>query len=368
MDAKPSGFKMAVVHDYLIQMGGAEQVVASLHRLYPSAIIYTSLVDRTHLMSDLQKADIIETRMRLLPGAYKNFKKYFPLYPAAFKSLGRIDADIAFVSSSGFSKWAKFRKSCTTICYCYTPPRFFWEPDGYLPGEIRNPLLRAAAKIFLPPMRRADYRAAQKMQHIVAISQCVKDRIKKYYNREATIIYPPVNISSFTLTLENNGYYLVASRLLGYKRIDIVVQAFAKNGKRLVVVGDGPDRKRLEAMSAPNVHFAGWVDRKQFINYMQNAYALVFPGLEDFGITPVEANACGKPVLAYGGGGALETVIQGKTGSFFLDQTPESINAALHDFESTTWDAIQIRRHAEQFDEARFHQEIRNFIKKVTPQ
>lgn len=244
-------------------------------------------------------------------------------------------------------------------------PAFFWEPDVYLQGEVHNPMLRAMARILLAPLRRADYAAAQKVQHIVAISKCVQDRIKKYYKRDSTIIFPPVNIDSFALTPENDGYYLVASRLLGYKRIDIVIQAFARNGKRLVVVGDGPDRKRLESMAAPNIQFIGWVSRSDFVTYMQRAYALIFPGLEDFGITPVEANACGKPVLAYAGGGALETIIRQETGLFFAEQTPFAINDTLEEFESTRWNSSRIRSHAERFSERRFHNEFNAFVEKV---
>lgn len=364
-DIPSKKFKIAIIHDYLIQMGGAEQVIASLHRIYPKATIYTSLVDRKHLMADLQCANIKDTWMRLIPGVHSRFKRYFLLYPFAFKYFGRIDADVAIISSSGFAKWVSAKKGCATICYCYTPPRFFWEPDVYLQGEVHNPMLRAMARILLAPLRRADYAAAQKVQHIVAISKCVQDRIKKYYKRDSTIIFPPVNIDSFALTPENDGYYLVASRLLGYKRIDIVIQAFARNGKRLVVVGDGPDRKRLESMAAPNIQFIGWVSRSDFVTYMQRAYALIFPGLEDFGITPVEANACGKPVLAYAGGGALETIIRQETGLFFAEQTPFAINDTLEEFESTRWNSSRIRSHAERFSERRFHNEFNAFVEKV---
>lgn len=353
---------IVLVHDYLIQMGGAEQLVASLHRLFPQAPIYTSVVDRSRLMRDFTNAKIIDSAMRFLPGVARHFKKYFLLYPIAFKSLGRIPGDLAIISSSGFSKWSGFTNDCIRICYCHTPPRFFWSPDDYLENETSRTLLRRIAKPILSLLRRSDYRAAQRIDYFIANSQLIRQRILDCYDRDATVIYPPVDIDRFTPQASHDGYYLVASRLVGYKRLDIVVRAFSENGRKLVVIGEGPDRARLQNLAAPNIEFRGWVAREEVVLAMQNAYAIVFPGLEDFGITPVEANACGKPVLAFGAGGALETIVSGQSGLFFEQQAPEAINSVLPQFEAIEWNSVEIRRLAERFGEHRFREEILRFI------
>ncbi|CAN0627977.1 Glycosyl transferase group 1 [Burkholderia multivorans] len=355
--------KKAIVHDYLVQMGGAEQVVATLHRMYPDACVYTSVVNHRVLMDDLRGARLVDTWLRFLPTINRNFKKYFPLFPLAFRSLGKINADVAIVSSSGFSKWARFTQSTTSICYCHTPPRFFWIQDSYLDQEIKSRTVRAIVKPILAVLRKMDYRAAQRISFFVANSQCVKDRIRDFYNRKAVVIYPPVRVSDFEPSQEHKGYYLIVSRLVGYKRIDIAVRAFSKNGRRLVVVGDGPDRVNLEKMAAGNVEFTGRVSRDEVKRYMSDAYAFVFPGLEDFGIAPIEANACGKPVLAYGGGGALETIIPGKTGMFFHSQVPDAINETLDAFEAVKWSAEDCAAQARKFSEERFMDEMENFVR-----
>jgi glycosyltransferase involved in cell wall biosynthesis len=363
--SKKRRLDIVIVHDYLIQMGGAEQLVASLHRLFPLAPIYTSVVDRSRLMPDFIDARIIDSAMRLLPGIARHFKKYFLLYPIAFQSLGKIPADLAIISSSGFSKWAQFADGCIRICYCHTPPRFFWSPDDYLENETSRSWLRSIVRRILLLLRQSDYRAAQSIDHFIANSQLVRERIQNCYGRDATVIYPPVDIDRFTPQASHDGYYLIVSRLVGYKRLDIVIRAFRENGRKLVVIGEGPDRERLQNLAAPNIEFRGWVARDEVVRAMQNAYALVFPGLEDFGITPIEANACGKPVLAFGAGGALETIVARQSGLFFEQQAPEAINGALPQFEAIAWDAVAIRRLAERFSEKRFQEEILRFVDDV---
>lgn len=364
----PATGKLAIVHDYLIQMGGAEQVVASLHKALPQAPIFTSVVDRQQLLPDLRAASIQDSWMRALPGISRHFKRYFPLYPSAFRSLGRIDCDVALISSSGFAKWARFAPRATTISYCHTPARFIWMPDEYLEHEPIHPMLKAAAKLMLKPLRQRDYAIAQKIDHFIANSAYIQARIKRFYGRESTVIHPPVNLDEFSPTQDHGGYYLIASRLVGYKRIDIAVKAFSQNGRRLIIVGDGPDRARLQAMAGPSVEFKGWLPRAEMLAYLQNCYAFVFPGLEDFGITPVEAQACGKPVLAFGQGGVLETVVPGLSGMFFEAQSAGSLNGRLQDFEAQQWSADAIAGHAAQFGEARFIEQITQYVNEVLVQ
>jgi glycosyltransferase involved in cell wall biosynthesis len=354
--------RMVLGHDYLIQMGGAERVVAALHRIFPHAPIYTSAVAPGRLLPDFRDAKIHRTWMQHLPGIDTHFKKYFPLYPLAFRSFGRLDAEVAVVSSSGFAKWLRFTPRTKVFCYCHTPPRFFWQTDDYLAGEVRNAALRLAARAFIPALRRSDFRAAQRVDHFIANSQCVRTRIRECYGREAEVIFPPVEVGRFNVTSRDEGYWLVLARLVAYKGIDRAVRAFSESGRRLRVVGDGPDRARLEAMAGPAVEFTGQLPDAEVKHQIEGCRALIFPGLEDFGIAPVEAQAAGKPVLAFGAGGALETVIDGVTGMFFTDPTSAGINAAIERFERMSWDPARIRAHAGQFAEARFAAALREFI------
>ena len=343
-------------HDYLIQMGGAEKVVASMHRAWPEAPIYVSATDYGKLLPDFRDADIRNTWMQKLPGINTHFKKLFPVYPFAFKSLGVLDADAAVVSSSGFAKWLRFTPRTQTFCYCHTPPRFFWQTEHYLKNEVSSGLVKAMAKVFIPPLRRSDYRAAQKVTHFIANSECVQARIKEFYGRESVVIYPAVEVHRFDVQEKHDGFYLILSRLVSYKGIDRAVAAFAKSGKRLVIAGSGPDRARLEKLAggAGNIEFRGRVEDAEVKRLIETCYAFVFPGLEDFGITPVEAQAAGKPVLAYGDGGALETVIPGETGIFFKDPEPEALNAIVAEFERIKWNPARIRANAERFAEEKF--------------
>ena len=342
--------KIILGHDYLIQMGGAEKVVASLHRAWPKAPDYEKL------LPDFRDAEIHNTWMQHIPRINSQFKKLFPVYPFAFKSLGTLDADAAVVSSSGFAKWMRFTPRTQLFCYCHTPPRFFWQTEHYLKDEISSGLVKAMAKVFIPPLRRSDYRAAQKVTHFIANSECVQARIKQFYGRESVVIYPAVEVHRFDVQTSDDGFYLILSRLVSYKGIDRAVAAFAKSGKRLVIAGSGPDRARLEklAAGAGNIEFKGRVSDAELKHLIERCYAFVFPGLEDFGITPVEAQAAGKPVLAYGDGGALETVVPGETGLFFKDPAPDAINAVVEQFERIQWNPARIRANAERFSEDKF--------------
>jgi glycosyltransferase involved in cell wall biosynthesis len=356
--------KIILGHDYLIQMGGAEKVVASMHRAWPEAPIYVSATDYAKLLPDFRTATIHNTWMQKIPGINSQFKKLFPVYPFAFKSLGALDADAAVVSSSGFAKWLKFTPRTQTFCYCHTPPRFFWQTDHYLKNEVSSGLVKAMAKVFIPPLRRSDYKAAQQVTHFIANSECVQARIKEFYGRDSVVIYPAVEVHKFDMQTENDGFYLILSRLVSYKGIDRAVAAFAKSGKRLVIAGSGPDRDRLEklAAGARNIEFKGRVEDAEVKRLIERCYAFVFPGLEDFGITPVEAQAAGKPVLAYGDGGALETVIPGETGLFFKDPEPDAINAVVSEFEKIAWNPARIRANAERFAEEKFISAMKSLV------
>jgi glycosyltransferase involved in cell wall biosynthesis len=356
--------RLAIVHDYLIQMGGAERLIAALVSAFPDAPIYTSATDYERLKAFPQLLDreIRNTWMQNLPGIRRHFKAFFPVYPFAFRSFPALDADVVLVSSSGFSKWIRVATAAKTVCYCYTPPRFFWYPDDYLEREIKNPALRKAAAAVLRLLRDWDYRCAQKMDRFVAVSRYIQQRISDCYGRESTVIYPPVNVDRFSADAKFGDYYLVLARLVGYRRIDVAVRAFNQLGEKLVIVGDGPDRAHLEALAGPSISFLGRVSDQEAKHYLENCRALIFPGLEDFGTVSLEAVAAGRPVIAYGAGIALETLESGVTAVLFDEQTPESLAEAVLRSQKISWDSQTIREKVLSFSRERFLQEMKEYI------
>ena len=355
--------ELTIVHDYLVQMGGAERVVATMSKAFPHAPIYTSATDYEHLWSDFRDKDIRNTWMQHLPKSKVATKALFPLYPIAFQSV-RLPQDrrAVWISASTFAKMVPVPKGCVSFLYCHAPTRFLWDTDRYVGSEVGNPLLRSAVGMFLPALRRADLAAAQRMDHVVANSENVRQRIRSVYGRDAAVIHPPVDVKRFKVARDNSGHYLLLSRLIGYKGIDRAVQAFRGLERELHVVGEGTDRERLEKMATPNVKFLGRVSEAEIERKLAGCRAFIFPGEEDFGITPVEAQACGKPVIAFAAGGALETVIDGVTGVFFKEGNAESLRAALFESETIAWDPHAIRRNAERFSEEEFLKNMVGFM------
>jgi glycosyltransferase involved in cell wall biosynthesis len=357
--------RLAIVHDYLIQMGGAERVVAAMAEAFPQAPIYTSITDYSGLLPEFLGKDIRNSFVNLLPGVQQHFKKLFPLYPFAFRSLSRVDGDVVWISSSGFAKWVRVAESAKTVCYCYTPPRFFWSGDLYLDRELKGVALKKVASAFLRVLREWDYYCAQRIDQFVAISRCVQQRISDCYGRGSIVIYPPVNVDRFSTRGQPGNYYLVLSRLVGYKRIDLAVQAFNQLQEKLVIIGDGPDRARLQALAGPTISFLGHQTDEETKNYLEGCRALIFPGLEDFGIAPVEAQACGRPVIAFAGGGALETVLPGETGLLFEAQTVDSLVKAVQESKAVSWSIERIRANALQFSRDTFLEKMRATLRVV---
>jgi glycosyltransferase involved in cell wall biosynthesis len=359
-----SKMRLAIVHDYLIQMGGAERLIAALVNAFPDAPIYTSATDYEGLKAfpSLIDRDIRNSWMQHLPGIRRRFKALFPLYPFAFRSFPPVDADVVLVSSSGFSKWIRVTDSSKTVCYCYTPPRFFWYPDDYLERELKSPALRKTAAALLRALRDWDYQCAQKMDRFIAVSRYIQRRIADCYGRESTLIYPPVNVDRFSADAKFGDYYLVLARLVGYRRIDVAVRAFNQLGEKLVIVGDGPDRAQLQAMAGPSISFLGRVSDQEAKHYLENCRALIFPGLEDFGTVSLEALAAGRPVIAYGAGIALETLEPGVTAVLFDEQIPESLAEAVLRSQKASWDSQTIRGKVLSFSRERFLQEMKDYI------
>jgi glycosyltransferase involved in cell wall biosynthesis len=353
---------MVIAHDYLIQMGGAERVVAWMARAWPGCPIYTSVVQRDTLLPEFREADIRVSWMQRFPGIERHFKKFFAFYPFAFRSFAPIDAPVAWVSSSTFAKCLRFSPRTATILYCHSPTRFLWQADHYVDGEVRNALLGAAVRLLSVCLRKIDRDAARRFDVIVANSENVRERIGRCYGRDAVVVHPPVEIDRFRPGVRDDGFYLVVSRLVAYKGIHRAVQACTELGRRLVVVGAGPDRARLERMAGPTVEFLGHIPDAQVKDLMESCKALIFSGVEDFGIVPIEAQACGKPVLAFKGGGALETVIEGETGLFF-DENERPLTAAIQALERAgKWSVDRIRANAERFSEAAFREQMDKVI------
>src|SRR5258708_1679524 len=338
--------RLAIVHDYLIQMGGAERVVAAMANAFPEAPIYTSVTDYDHLLPEFIGKDIRNNWVNRRAGSRRHFKKLFPLYPFAFRYMPWVDADIVWISSSGFAKWIRVADSAKTVCYCYTPPRFFWSPDTYMNREFKGAVLKTAATVLLTALRTWDFQCAQRIGQFVAISRCVQQRILDCYGRSSVVIYPPVNVDRLSVSSRRGDHYLVLSRLVGYKRIDLAVQAFNQLGEKLVIIGDGPDRARLQALAGPTISFLGHVTDSKAKRYLEGCRGLIFPGVEDFGIAPVEAQACGRPVIAFAGGGALETVVDCEEGVLFNELSPGALAGAAQPCGKIRWGRGAIQTNA----------------------
>lgn len=364
---KEKGPKVAIVHDYLNQRGGAERVVAVLHEMFPRAPIFTSIVDRGSLLPELKEADIRASWMQRLPGVLKYFKHYVLFYPSAIESFDLSGYDIIISSSSAFAKGAVKGKGALHVCYCYTPMRFAWNFEGYMGKESVSPVAKAALPFFMRRLKKWDIDTSSRPDFYIAISSIVKERIKKCWGRESTVIFPPVETAKFSsapLPAGPGKYYLAVSRLNAYKRLDLAIDAFNSMKLPLIIAGEGPAKQALKAMSGPTIEFAGRVDDKDLPKLYAGCKALIFPGEEDFGLTPLEANAAGRPVIAYRAGGALDTVADGVSGVFFNEQTLASLVKAVTQFERTSkrFDPARIREHALKFDKAVFMEKIREFI------
>jgi len=349
--------KVALVYDWVVKWGGAERMLLVLHELWPDAPLYTSVYwpqkavwakDFKVIPSFLNKLPLVKTRHEWLAG----------LMPLAFESWDFADFDLVISVTSAFAKGVITGPKTKHLCFCLTPTRFLW--SGYKPyfGNFKPPLGR---------LRAWDKIAAQRPDKMIAISQTVQKRIKKYYNRDSEIIYPPVETNKFNLQLDNSkigNYFLVVSRLVKYKKVDLVVRAFNQLGWPLKIIGVGREKKRLQKMADKNVEFLGQLTDKQLLSYYQKCRALIFAQEEDFGLTAVEAQACGRPVIAYQAGGARETVIPGKTGLFFEKQTVADLTAALKKFAGLKFKPTVCRQNALRFDQKKFKKEVTDLIKK----
>lgn len=356
--------RVAIVHDWLNQYGGAERVLESLHALYPEAPVYVSMYDPEIMPPAYRSWDIRTSFMQRLPLVTRRHQVYLLLYPRAVESHDLSACDLILSTSSAFAHGAIAGPRALHVCYCHTPMRFGWGYDEYVRHERIPAVLRWLLPPFIQRIRRWDQRAAARVDHFIANSRNVADRIARFYGRQSTVISPPVDVSRFRLAdpSQVGDYYLVLSRLIPYKRIDVAVRAFAQLDRPLWVVGDGRARPDLERLATDNVRFLGRVSDEEVPGIYARCRAFIFPGEEDFGITPLEAMASGRPVIAYAAGGALETVIEGQTGVFFREQAPEALAEAVHACETLHIDPGVLRQRAERFGEQTFQRRVRQFV------
>jgi glycosyltransferase involved in cell wall biosynthesis len=357
--------KLAILHDFLNQYGGAERVVGYLLNIFPGVSVYTSIYFPDDTFDLFKHENIKTTFMQKIPGINKHYKKLFFLYPFAFKTFKLGDYEIILGSSSSFSHFVNKCEGSVYVNYCYTPPRFLWETKKYLEGERISGLVSKIAMPGIYFLREMDLKQSKKIDYYIAISEHVKNKIKKVYDRDSVIIYPPIDLKKYRFNTIKEDFYLIVSRLKGYKRIDIAIKAFNMLGKKLLIVGTGEDEINLRKISGENIKFLGRVSDNELLDLYSRAKSLVFTGKEDFGLTPIEAQASGTPVVAYKEGGASETIISGRTGFFFEKQEPEILAEVIREFEKNQFNPDDCRENAERFDFENFKKDITGFIKKI---
>lgn len=356
--------RVALVHYWLVGMRGGERVLETFCDIFPNADIFTLVADRTKLSEKLLRHDIKTSFLQKI-GGRKHYQKMLPLMPFALESLDLTGYDLVISSEAGPAKGVITRPDAVHICYCHSPMRYIWDLYPQYMSEA-GLLARTMLALTAPGLRQWDVTTSHRVDHFITNSDYVSKRVKKFYRRDSTVIHPPVNISRFQITTGPKDYYLCAGQITPYKRIELAVEACTKLDLPLVVIGDGAS-DRLKRMAGPNVRFLGSVSDTEMENYFAGCRALLYPGVEDFGIVPLEVMASGRPVIAFARGGALETVVDKVTGTFFHKQTVEALMVALKDFEKdcTQFRPFEIRAHAMKFDSSRFEGELRQYLEHI---
>ena len=350
--------RTALVHDSLTQYGGAEKVLEELHAVFPEAPVFVPNIRREVLPAAYDDWDIRTTWLDRVPGSRTHHRSMAPLYPFAMHGIDLSGYDLVISSSFNFAHNVSTGPQTRHVCYCHSPSRFLWDYNGYAEREKFGRVKRACVEASLPLLRSLDMAAAQGVDGFIATSGLVRDRIRKIYRRRARVLPPPIDLSAFHIARQPERYFLLIMRLVGWKRADIAVEACNALNLPLVVAGDGRELGRLQALAGPSVRFAGRVDGAEKARLLSECAALILPAMEDFGITPLEAMASGRPVIAYGAGGVLDTVQPGRTGVLFPEQTTESLIAALRRFDPDEYDPNAIRAHAARFDRRHFRAAI----------
>ncbi len=357
--------KVALIHDHLAQDGGAEKVFKVLADMFPEAPIYTLLYEKKNTDKYFKGRRIEASIIQKLPGGIKHYQWYMPFMPMAIEFFDLSGYDIVISSTSSFAKGVITKPETLHICYCHTPTRYIWSDTHQYINELKyNKYFKKIISLVLNYIRMWDRLAADRVDKYITNSKTSLRRIKKYYKRDAKIIYPSVKIDDFSISEKQGDYFLAGCRLVPYKRVDIVIKAFKKLGLKLKIFGDGIDLPRLKKIAgdAGNIEFLGRVSDEEKAKLYGECRAFINPQLEDFGITPVESMASGRPVIALRSGGSLESIIEGKTGLLFNNETPEDIIKVIEKFNTMNWNSLDIREHAKKFSEERFKKEIEEFI------
>ncbi len=365
--------KIAFVCDWLTGMRGGEKCLQAMCGVYPDADIFTLVHYPENFSGQFDKHTVHTSFIQKMPGNGRTFRRWLPLFPKAIESFDLTGYDLVLSFSHCVAKGAIVPEHIPHICYCHTPMRYAWDMRlSYL--AKMNPLKKRAVSLLLDRLQKWDRSTADRVSHFIANSQHVRQRIDHCYGRDAKVIYPPVDIERFNMSSQNDGYYLAFSAMVRYKRIDLAIEVFNQNRKRLIVAGSGPDYHRLKEMAKPNIEFILNPDDQTVEQLYAECKALIFPGEEDFGIVPLEAQACGKPVIAYGKGGALETVVGmdelNPTGVFFKNQTVAGLQSAVDFFEGseTLFIPQNCRQNAERFGRTRYKSEMTEFVQSIMVQ
>lgn len=362
--------RVALVHDWLTGMRGGEKVLEVFCQLFPHSPIYTLLHNEGSVTSSIESHPIINSFINRLPMKKNKYRHYLPLFPLAIEQFNLKDFQLILSSSHCAAKGIITPPDALHISYIHTPMRYVWDMyQDYFGSNKTGWLSKKIIPLFAHYLRTWDAASTPRVDWFIANSKHVARRIRKYYGREATVIYPPVDTAKFSPNPKAGDYFLIVSALVPYKRTDLAISAFNRLGEKLVIVGEGPELKKLKKMAQHNIEFVDWQSPQNLVQYYSNCKALIFPGEEDFGMVPVEAMACGKPVIAFARGGSLETVIEqneknGKysTGLFFFQQSEDEIIAAVKKFQQLEWDPEFIAQHARKFDRTIFQEKIINFI------
>ncbi len=357
--------RVALVHDYLNQYGGAERVLEAFCEIWPDAPIFTLIYDEKRTGGAFANRKIRTSFLQKMPLVTAHHRPFLMLMPLAVEQFDLSKYDLVISDSASFAKGVITRPQTLHLCYCHTPTRYVWDDSQRYIEEFNYPKL---IKKFIPPflnyLRLWDEAASFRPDKYLTNSYFVAQRIKKYYRQEAQVIYPPVKTKQFYLAAKPDNYFLIVSRFLPYKKIDLAVEVFNELGWPLKIVGDGPERKKLKKLACSNIEFVGLADEKKLANLYAHCRALIFPQEEDFGISAVEAMSAGRPVIAYKGGGALEIIKENETGIFFEEQTRDSLIEALKRFRPEKFDGRKIQAYARQFDKEIFKNKIREFIQR----
>ncbi len=359
--------KVALVHDYFTQLGGAERVVDALYQILPNATVFSTVCNRLKLPVGLQDVQISTSWMQRLPGMERFYRHYFALYPLGVANLNLRGYDVVISSSSGYAKGVRTDANAIHVCYCHTPMRWVWRYSDYASREKFGAIERLLLPSLLYQLRRWDEKAARQPDQFVVNSSVVAERVWTTYRRHSVVIPPPIDLNRFQISSVQDDFYLVLARLVSYKRIDIAIKACNQLQRRLIIIGDGPDRARLELLAGPTIDFKGRVSDDIVDFHAARCRALLLPGEEDFGMVPLEVNAAGRPAIAYKAGGALDTIRAGVSGLFFEHQTSDSLAQAIEEFESRSWDPVTIRKHAEQFGFEAFRVKFLNLLHSLNP-